>query len=105
MQQQRIRIKFSSYEFKSIDTASKNVLQAVRDVRDSDVKVRGPLLLPTRISKFCVNKGPHIDKKSREQFEIRKYKCLIDIDNATPSVVENLMQLSLPAGVETEIRI
>ncbi len=67
-------------------------------------RVRGPIPLPTRIEKFTVNRSPHVDKKSREQFEIRTHKRLIDIFEPTPQTVDALMKLDLPAGVDVEIK-
>ncbi len=67
--------------------------------------IRGPIPLPTRISKFCVLRSPHVDKKSREQFEIRTHKRLMDILEPTQNTVDALMKLDLPAGVDVEIKL
>ncbi len=74
--------------------------------READRRsVRGPIPLPTRIEKFTVNRSPHIDKKSREQFEIRTHKRLLDIVDPTPQTVDALMKLDLAAGVDVEIKL
>ena len=72
--------------------------------RRTGALIRGPIPLPTRIEKFTVNRGPHIDKKSREQFEVRTYKRLLDIVQSTPTTIEALSKLDLAAGVEVEIK-
>jgi len=83
--------------------------QSVREIVDTakrtGARVAGPVPLPTRIQKFCVLRSPHIDKKSREQFEIRTHKRLVDIIEPTQQTVDALMRLELPAGVEVEIKL
>ena len=80
---------------------------AISQIRQSAraLSIRGPIPLPTRIEKFCVNRGPHVDKKSREQFEVRTYKRLLDIVQPTPQTVDALMKLDLAAGVDVEIKL
>ena len=73
--------------------------------RRTGALIRGPIPLPTRIEKFCVNRGPHIDKKSREQFEVRTYKRLLDIVQPNAATVDALMKLDLAAGVNVEIKL
>ena len=101
MQTQKIRIKVKAYDHKLLD-------QSVNEIADTakrtGARVSGPIPLPTRIEKFCVLRSPHIDKKSREQFEIRTHKRLVDILDPTPQTVDALMKLDLSAGVEVEIK-
>ena len=77
----------------------------INTAKRTGAKVRGPIPLPTKLEKFTVNKSPHIDKKSREQFEIRTHKRLLDIIDPTPQTVDALMKLDLSAGVEVDIKI
>ncbi len=92
----KIRIKLNSYDSRIIDlSCSKIVDTAIR----TGAKVIGPVPLPTRIEKFTVIRGPHIDKRSREQFELRTHKRVVDVLNPTAQTVESLSKLSLPAGV------
>ncbi len=99
---QKIRIRMKGYDFKLVDqSASEIVDTALR----TGANVAGPIPLPTDINKYCVLKGPHIDKKSREQFEIRTHKRLIDIIDPTPQTVDALMKLELAAGVDVEIKL
>ena len=92
----KIRIKLNSYDSRIIDlSCSKIVDTAIR----TGAKVVGPVPLPTRIEKFTVIQGPHIDKRSREQFELRTHKRVVDVLNPTAQTVESLSKLSLPAGV------
>ena len=74
-------------------------------IKSLEANVRGPIPLPTRIEKFTVNRSPHVDKKSREQFEIRTHKRLLDIVDPTPQTVDALMKLDLAAGVNVEIKL
>ncbi len=99
---QKIRIRMKGYDYKLVDhSASEIVDTAVR----TGARVAGPIPLPTSINKYCVLRGPHIDKKSREQFEIRTHKRLIDILDPTPQTVDALMKLELAAGVDVEIKL
>ena len=99
---QRIRIKLKAYDNKIIDKSAKQIVETIERYGGKPV---GPVPLPTEISKFTVNRSPFIDKDSREQFEMRVHKRLIDIYSPTPKVIESLTNLSLPAGVDIEIRM
>ena len=79
--------------------------EIVHTAKRTGANVRGPIPLPTKIEKFTVNKSPHVDKKSREQFELSSYKRLIDIYSSTAKTVDALMKLELPSGVEVEIKV
>ncbi len=99
---QRIRIRMKGYDFKLVDqSASEIVDTALR----TGARVAGPIPLPTTINKYTVLRGPHIDKKSREQFEIRTHKRLLDILEPTAQTVDALMKLELAAGVDVEIKL
>jgi small subunit ribosomal protein S10 len=98
----RIRIKLKSYDSRIIDLSCEKIIDtAVR----TGPKVVGPVPLPTKIERFTVIRGPFIDKRSREQFELRTHKRVIDVLNPTPSTIENLSHLSLPAGVGISIKM
>ena len=99
---QKIRIRMKAYDVKLLDLSAGEIVDtAVR----TGARVAGPIPLPTRINKFTVLKGPHIDKKSREQFEMRTHKRLIDILEPTAQTVDALMKLELAAGVDVEIKL
>jgi small subunit ribosomal protein S10 len=102
MATQRIRIRLRAYDHNLLD-------QSVRDIVDTakrtGAKVVGPIPLPTEINKFCVLRSPHVDKKSREQFEIRTHKRLIDIIEPTQATVDALGKLDLSAGIDIEIKL
>ncbi|MCC6025667.1 MAG: 30S ribosomal protein S10 [Caldimicrobium sp.] len=97
----KIRIKLKSYDHRVLD---RSVLQIVNTAKETGAKVVGPIPLPTKISRWTVLRSPHIDKNSREQFEIREHKRLIEIYEPTQQTIDALMQLELPAGVEVEIK-
>ncbi|MBT6401652.1 30S ribosomal protein S10 [candidate division WWE3 bacterium] len=98
----KIRIKLKSYDSRIIDlSVSKIVDTAIR----TGAKIIGPIPLPTRKEKFTVIRGPHIDKRSREQFELRTHKRIIDVLNPTSSTIDSLSHLNLPAGVGIEIKM
>ncbi len=98
----KIRIRMKAYDYKLLDqSASEIVDTALR----TGARVAGPIPLPTTINKWTVLRGPHIDKKSREQFELRTHKRLIDILDPTPQTVDALMKLELAAGVDVEIKL
>ena len=101
MANERIRVKLRGFDVDLIEQRSKAIVQTV--VR-AGAKVSGPIPLPTRINKYTVLRSPHVNKKAREQFEMRTHKRLIDILDPTQKVVEALMKLELPAGVDVEIR-
>ena len=102
MPKQKIRIKIKGYDHKLVD---QSVGQIVETAERTGAVVVGPVPLPTRIQKFCVIRSPHIDKDSREQFEIRTHTRLIDILGPSSKTVDALTQLQLPSGVEIDIRL
>jgi small subunit ribosomal protein S10 len=102
MEAQRIRIKLKGYDHKLIDQSVQEIVDAARR---TGARVAGPIPLPTKIEKFCVLRSPHVDKKSRDQFEIRTYKRLLDILDPTQQTVDQLMKLDLSAGVDVEIKL
>lgn len=102
MATRRIRIKLKSFDHNLIDKSSERI---VRTVKQTGAVISGPVPLPTRRSVYTVNRSPHVDKKSREQFETRIHKRLIDIFNSTQKTVDALMKLELPAGVEVEVKV
>jgi small subunit ribosomal protein S10 len=99
---QKIRIRLKAYDHKLLDQSAAEIVEAARR---TGAKVAGPIPLPTVINKFCVLRSPHIDKKSREQFEIRTHKRLLDILEPTQQTVDALMKLDLSAGVDVEIKL
>jgi len=100
-QSQRIRIRLQAYDHKMLDASLSEIIQTAKRTGAS---ISGPVLLPTRIKKYTVLRSPHTDKKSREQFEMRIHKRLVDILQPTPQTVDALMKLDLPAGVDVEIK-
>ena len=102
MPRQKIRIRLKAYDHKILDQSAE---QIVETAERTGAAVAGPVPLPTREEKFCVIRSPHIDKDSREQFEIRTHKRLIDIIDPTSKTVDALMRLNLPAGVDIEIKL
>ncbi len=100
MSNQEIRIKLKSFDHKLLDQAARNIRDAINLTGAS---IRGPVPMPRKISKFTVNRSPHIDKKSREQFEVRSYSVLILIDYSTPQTIDTLQNISLPVGVNVEL--
>ncbi|MCI7806697.1 MAG: 30S ribosomal protein S10 [Bullifex sp.] len=101
MANERIRVKLRGFDVELVEQSSKAI---VSTVVKAGAKVSGPVPLPTRINKYTVLRSPHVNKKAREQFEMRTHKRLIDILEPTPKVVEALMKLELPAGVDVEIK-
>ncbi|MEK6777786.1 MAG: 30S ribosomal protein S10 [bacterium] len=99
---QKIRIRLKAYDYKLLD---QSVVDIVETAKRTGARVAGPIPLPTRIERFTVLRSPHVDKKSREQFEIRTHKRLIDILEPTPQTVDALMKLDLSAGVDVEIKL
>ncbi|MDE0240255.1 MAG: 30S ribosomal protein S10 [bacterium] len=99
---QNIRIRLRAFDHRLLDQSTSEI---VSTARRTGARVKGPIPLPTRIEKFTVLRGPHIDKESREQFEIRTHKRLIDIVKPTPQTVDALMKLDLAAGVDVEIKL
>ncbi|MFO1242484.1 MAG: 30S ribosomal protein S10 [Rickettsiales bacterium] len=102
MLNQKIRIRLSAFDHSILDQSTKEI---VNTAKRTGARVRGPVPLPRNISRFTVNRSPHIDKKSREQFEIRTHKRLIDVIEATPQTVDALGKLDLSAGVNVEITV
>ena len=102
MENQRIRIRLKAYDHRLLDRSVKEIVETAKR---TGARVRGPIPLPTRINKFCVLRSPHVDKKSREQFEIRTHKRLMDILEPTQHTVDALMRLDLPAGVDVELKL
>lgn len=102
MQNQNIRIRLKAYDHRLLD---QSVLEISNTAKRTGARVRGPIPLPTHIERFTVLRSPHIDKKSREQFEIRTHKRLIDIVDWLPQTVDALMKLDLAAGVDVEIKL
>ena len=100
MESQNIRIRLKAFEHRVLDQATSEIASTAKR---TGARVRGPIPLPTRIEKFTVLRSPHIDKKSREQFEIRTHKRLLDIIDPTPQTVDALMKLDLAAGVDVVI--
>jgi small subunit ribosomal protein S10 len=101
MESHNIRIKLKAFDSKVLD---QSVWEIVNTAKRTGARVRGPIPLPTVINKYCVLRSPHVDKKSREQFEIRTHKRLIDIVEPTQQTVDALMKLDLSAGVDVEIK-
>ena len=102
MDNQNIRIRLKAFDHRVLDQSTTEI---VNTARRTGARVRGPIPLPTRIERFTVLRSPHIDKKSREQFEIRTHKRLLDIVDPTPQTVDALMKLDLAAGVDVEIKL
>ena len=99
---QNIRIRLKAFDHHVLDQSTREI---VHTAKRTGAMVRGPIPLPTRIEKFCVNRSPHVNKKSREQFEIRTHKRVLDIVDPTPQTVDALMKLDLAAGVDVEIKL
>ncbi|MGQ9474439.1 MAG: 30S ribosomal protein S10 [Candidatus Caldatribacteriaceae bacterium] len=99
---QKIRIKLKGYDHRILDQSAVRIVQAVER---SGATVAGPIPLPVEVSKYTVLRSPHVDKKSRDQFEMRTHKRLIDILDPNPKTVDALMHLDLPAGVDIEIKL
>ena len=102
MDSQNIRIRLKAFDHRVLDQSTAEI---VNTARRTGADVRGPIPLPTRIERYTVLRSPHIDKKSREQFEIRTHKRLLDIVDPTPQTVDALMKLDLAAGVDVEIKL
>lgn len=102
MAQQRIRIQFKAFDHRLLD---RSVQDIVETARRTGARISGPVPMPTRISKFTVLRSPHVDKKSREQFEMRRHKRLVDILDPSQKTLDALTELDLPAGVHVEIKL
>lgn len=101
MNGQNIRIRLKAFDHRILDSSTREI---VNTAKRTGAQVRGPIPLPTRIEKFTVNRSPHVDKKSREHFEMRTHKRLVDILQASPKTMDALMHLDLPAGVDIELK-
>ena len=98
---ERIRIRLKAYDYRILDQSTGEIVETARR---TGAQIAGPIPLPTVKNKYCVLRSPHVDKKSREAFEIRTHKRLIDILEPTQNTVDALMKLDLPAGVDVEIK-
>jgi small subunit ribosomal protein S10 len=101
MASEKIRVRLRGFDVELVDKSARDIVKAVQKV---GTKVAGPIPLPTRINKFTVLRSPHVNKKSREQFEMRTHKRLIDILEPTSAVMDAMMKLELPAGVDVDIK-
>ena len=102
MESQNIRIRLKAFDHRVLDQSTSEI---VNTAKRTGARVRGPIPLPTKLERFTVLRSPHIDKKSREQFEMRTHKRLLDIVDPTPQTVDALMKLDLAAGVDVEIKL
>ncbi|MRS12646.1 MAG: 30S ribosomal protein S10 [Actinobacteria bacterium] len=102
MANQKIRIRLKAYDHEIVDQSTKKIVETARK---TGAKVAGPIPLPTERNLYCVIRSPHVNKDSREHFEMRTHKRLIDILEPTPKTVDELMRLDLPAGVDIEIKL
>ena len=102
MQSQKIRIRLRAFDHKLLDQSTREIVETARRTGAS---IAGPIPLPTRINKYTILRSPHVDKKSREQFEIRTHKRLLDILEPTQQTIDQLMKLDLSAGVDVEIKL
>ena len=102
MSSQKVRVKVKAFDHRLLDQSVKQIVEAVER---TGAIIAGPVPLPTRIRKFCVIRSPNIDKDSREQFEIRTHKRLIDILQPTSKTIDALTQINLPSGVEIDIKL
>ena len=102
MATEKIRVRLRAFDVELIDQSAKAIVQTVQK---AGAKVSGPIPLPTRINKVTVLRSPHVNKKSREQFEMRTHKRLIDIFNPSAKTVDSLMKIDLPAGVDINIKL
>lgn len=102
LENQNIRIRLRAFDHRLLDQSTREI---VNTAKRTGAEVVGPIPLPTRIEKFTVNRSVHVNKKSREQFEIRTHKRVLDIIDPTPQTVDALMKLDLAAGVDVEIKV
>ena len=102
MNGQRIRIKLRGFDYRVIDQSASDIVDTAKR---TGARVAGPIPMPTRIERYTVNRSPHVDKKSMDQFELRTHKRLIDIIEPTVQTVDELKKLNLPAGVENNINV
>lgn len=102
MQSQKIRIRLRAFDHKLLDQSTKEIVDTARR---TGARVAGPIPLPTRVNRYTVLRSPHVDKKSREQFEVRTHKRLLDILEPTQQTIDQLMKLDLSAGVHVDIKL
>lgn len=102
MVNQKIRIRLKAFDYKLLDQSTREIVDTAKQ---TGAKVVGPIPLPTQISRYTVLRSPHVDKKSREQFEVRTHKRLLDIMDPTQQTIDQLMKLDLSAGVDVEIKL
>jgi small subunit ribosomal protein S10 len=102
MASQRIRIKLKAFDHRVLDQSSSDIVETAKR---TGARVAGPIPMPTRIERYTVNRSPHVNKKSMEQFEIRTHKRMLDIIEPTAKTVDELKKLNLPAGVDIQIKI
>ena len=102
MDNQNIRIRLKAFDHRILDQSTSEI---VSTARRTGAKIRGPIPLPTSLNRFTVLRGPHVDKKIREQFEMRTHKRVLDIVEPTPQTVDALMKLDLASGVDVEIKL
>ncbi|MFP6904565.1 MAG: 30S ribosomal protein S10 [Verrucomicrobiota bacterium] len=102
MASQRIRIKLRAFDHRVLDRSSSDIVETAKR---TGARVAGPIPMPTRIERYTVNRSPHVNKKSMEQFEIRTHKRMLDIIDPTAKTVDELKKLNLPAGVDIQIKI
>ena len=102
MESQKIRIKLRGYDHRLIDQSAAEIVERAKR---TGARVAGPIPLPTSVNRYTVLRSPHVDKKSREQFQLSDFKRLIDIYSSTAKTVDALMKLGLPSGVEVEIKV
>src|SRR5436853_6456013 len=98
---EKIRIRLKAYDYRILDQSTTEIVETAKR---TGARLAGPIPLPTMKNKYCVLRSPHVDKKSREEFEIRTHKRLLDILDTTSQTVDSLMKLDLPAGVDVEIK-
>lgn len=98
----KLRLRIQSYDHKLVDTTSKQIIETAER---NDATIVGPVPLPVSLRKYTVNRAQNIDKNSREQFELRVHKRLVDITNPNPKIIESLSNLNLPAGVDVELKM
>ncbi len=101
MLRERIRIRLKAYDYRVLDQSTSEIVDTARR---TGAQIAGPIPLPTDINRYTVLRSPHVDKKSREQFEIRTHKRLLDLLEPTQQTMDALMKLDLPAGVDVEIK-
>ncbi len=99
---QKIRIRLKAYDHRLLDQSTERIVETAKR---TGAKVIGPIPLPVRRNLYCVLRSPHVDKKSREHFEVRTHKRLLDIVEPTPKTVDALMRIDLPAGVDIEVKL